>query len=85
MSNETDPKTTPATASEKLYMRLTRGPAASIAESPSKAPPKRLRHSTMRRVKQSIDLLKHALGRVKSRNSSAPIWKTRSRIVRKRD
>jgi hypothetical protein len=68
MSNETDP-TTPATASEKLYTRLTRGPAASIEESLESAA-KEAAPLDDARVKQSIDLLKRALGRAKPRDSS---------------
>ena len=69
MSNETDPKTA-ASANEKLYIRLTRGPATSIGES--------LESTSIEaapiddtRVKQSIDLLKQALGRAKSRGASS--------------
>lgn len=68
MSNKTD-ATAPTTASKKLYMRLTRGPAASMEESLESSPrgPAPIDDA---RIKQSIDLLKHALGRAKSRDSS---------------
>src|SRR5215468_151352 len=66
MSNETDPKT-PATASERLYARLSRGPAIekSLESTPKEAAP-----LDDTRVKQSIDFLKQALGRTKSRDVS---------------
>jgi hypothetical protein len=68
MSNETDPKTA-VSINDKLYMRLTRGPAASIQESleSTSNDPAPIDDA---RVKQSIDLLKQALGRGKSRDSS---------------
>jgi hypothetical protein len=64
MSNEMDPRT-PTTASARLYERLTRGPAVSL-ESTSKA----VAPLDDARVKQSIDLLKQALGRTQSRYPS---------------
>jgi hypothetical protein len=64
MSNTTNPKAA-ASASEKLYLRLTRGPASSIGDSLESAA-KEPASIDDARVKQSIDLLKQALGRAKS-------------------
>jgi Trypsin-like peptidase domain len=66
MSNQRGP-TPPGSAGERLYSRLTRRPATEDAlESTSKeAAP-----LDDARIKQSIDLLKGALGRVQSRDSS---------------
>jgi Trypsin-like peptidase domain len=69
MSNETDPKTTPATASEKLYARLTRGPATLTAES-LESTSKEAAPLDDARVKQSIDQLSTVLSRIKARNGS---------------
>jgi hypothetical protein len=66
MSNETD-LTTPATASERLYARLTRGPATEegLESTSQQAAP-----LDDARVKQSIGFLKQVLGRAKSSGSS---------------
>jgi hypothetical protein len=63
MSNESKP-TSSATANERLYAKLTRGPA--IEES-LESTSKKTAPLDDARVKQSIDLLKQALGRTKAR------------------
>jgi hypothetical protein len=66
MSNQNG-LTSPGTAGEKLYSRLTRRPAT---EEGLESTSKEVATLNDARVKQSIDLLKQALGRTQSRDAS---------------